>query len=158
MPRAESVLSTLGKLSVNTRQSLILCNRPMYLLGQFVWSTRRKTLTCVQLIWDRLTTLTEAVWSVLCAVQQDVWVLLRISVLFPRYVEWAEGGRTCLSGPSDCLLVNPIHHFHSSHKREWKGDRAFGLKGNVLSHIQQTSTWWMISRSVQQQLHPPPLT
>lgn len=43
-----------------------------------------------------------------------------------------------------------------AHKNKWEEERAFELKGNVLSHIQQTSARWLISGLVEQQFHSRP--
>lgn len=58
------------------------------------------------------------------------------------------GGVVWLSaGQSTTLLLS-----HTHTEGEWEEDRACGLKGNVLSHVQQSSARWWISGSAQQPL------
>lgn len=135
--------------------SLIHFNSPMYLLGLFVWSTRRKS------IWP------EADWLHLLRPWGPFFVL---TVQFTRMFKFSTWLLYCSpdvlneqeeeglvsGGLLAVLQVNPIQRFPGTHKTEWEGDRAFWLKGNVLSHIQQTTTWWLISGSVQQWLHSHP--
>lgn len=133
---------------------------PKYLLRQSACSTRKKNLNVVyQQIWGRPTAPTKAVgpFFVLTMLVTRMFAFSSRSLCCSPDVlnEQEEEGlvsqgllAVCWSIP---YSVSTVHRSESEREKS-----AFGLTGNVLSHVQQTSARWLISGSVQQRLHSHP--